>query len=372
MYAQFAILIIISLAPVAILLWYFDRLDKAHKESRRFLWSIFLWGVLVTIIAGGAEYFLETNFAGYFTDKWTQLFVVAFVFVALIEEGLKFWVVKKKAYPHPAFNEHYDGVIYAVVASLGFAALENVFYVMDGGISVGVIRAVLSVPAHALFGATMGYYMSLARFSGNKNIERRLLMKGLFLAVFWHGLYDFLLMSSSVLSMMVFPLLLGLYMNVKRKINHLHVLDGTDIAVESMRPVDYIKIGIGMIFFTFGSLVLFVVLLYATKDAQVGAAIQDADVNITYSVIFAFLMLLLSARIINWKAFKKGWMTFAHGLGVVNTTILLSVVYFIFVGIYAVIAKIIKVVLFPFRKKQSSYWISKQEELDPESFKNPF
>jgi protease PrsW len=372
MYTQFAILIILSLAPIVLLLWYFDRLDKAHKESRRFLWSIFLWGVLVTFIAGGAEYLLESNFTGYITDKWTQLFVVAFVFVALIEEGLKFWVVKKKAFPHPAFNEHYDGVIYAVVASLGFAALENVFYVMDGGISVGVIRSVLSVPAHALFGATMGYYFSLARFAGNKNDEQSYLMKGLFYAVFWHGLYDFMLMSSSIISMIVFPMLLGLYMNVKRKINHLHVLDGTDTALKPLRTLDYIKIAIGMIFFTLGSLVLFVVLIYATNDMVVGAAIKGIDVYVTYSVIFALIMLVISARIINWKAFKKGWMAFAHGLGVINTTILLSIVFYIFVGIYAIISKIIKLVSYPFKKKPDSYWLLKEQEVDLESFKNPF
>jgi len=371
MYTQFAILIILSLAPIILLLWYFDRMDK-NKESRRFLWGIFLWGILITIIAGGAEYFLETTFGGLFGDPWLYLFVVAFIFVALIEEGLKFWVVKKKAYPHPAFNEYYDGVIYAVVASLGFAALENMFYVMDGGLGVGVIRAVLSVPAHALFGATMGYYFSLARFATDKSRERELLVKALFYAVFWHGLYDYLLMSSSILALLVFPLLLGLYMNVKRKINHLRVLDNTDEPLKPLRIVDFVKIGAGMIFFTFGSLVLFVVLLYTTQDTQVGASLQGADVNITYSVIFAILMLLLSARIINWKAFKKGWMKFAHGLGVINTTILLSIVYFIFVGIYAIIAKIIKAITFPFKKKQNSYWVLKEEETDLESFKHPF
>ena len=371
MYTQFAILILVSLAPIVILLWYFDRMDK-NKESRRFLWSIFLWGILVTFIAGGTEYFLETNFAGMFGDKWLQLFVVAFVFVALIEEGLKFWVVKKKAYPHPAFNEYYDGVVFAVVASLGFAALENIFYVTDGGIGVGVIRAMLSVPAHALFGATMGYYFALARFSTDKSRKTEMLVKALFYAVFWHGLYDFMLMSSTVMALMVFPMLLGLFMNVKRKINHLHVLDDTADALPSMRIIDYVKIGIGMIFFTFGSLLLFVVLLYITQDQVVGASLQGVEMDITSSVISALLMLLLSARIINWKAFKKGWMMFAHGLGVINTTILLSIIYYIFVGVYAIIAKLIKIISFPFKKKLDSYWILKEENLELESFKHPF
>ncbi len=156
MYVGTITLMIISLAPVAVLLWYFDRLDKKQKESRRFLWSIFLWGILITFLAGGIEYFLENTFAGLIADPMVYITVVSFLFTAVTEEGLKYLVVKKKAYDHPAFDEYYDGVIYAVVASLGFAALENVFYVLDGGMYVAVIRALLAVPAHALFGAIMG------------------------------------------------------------------------------------------------------------------------------------------------------------------------------------------------------------------------
>jgi len=268
MYVSTIILFVASLAPIAILLWYFDNLDKKEKESRRFLWSIFLWGVLATFIAGAIEYLSEETFLGFFSNPLTQLIVISFISTATVEEGLKYWVVKKKAYNHPAFNEYYDGIIYTVVASLGFAAMENIFYVLEGGLYVAIIRALLTVPAHALFGAIMGYNISLARFATNKTDEKRFLRKGLLLAIFFHGLYDFLLLTSSSLALFVIPILLGLWIYLKRKIQYLHFMDKIP---ESKTPRKwtvwtYIRTFIGMIFFTLGLLTMLVTALYVTSD----------------------------------------------------------------------------------------------------------
>ena len=68
------------------------------------------------------------------------------------------------------FDELMDGIVYGAVASLGFATLENIMYCIDGGLSVVAIRALTAVPAHASFGAIMGYYfrkvISMARRLG--------------------------------------------------------------------------------------------------------------------------------------------------------------------------------------------------------------
>lgn len=73
-----------------------------------------------------------------------------------------------------------------------------------------------------------------------------------------------------------------------------------------------------------------------------------------------------------WGGFKKGWMKFAHVVGVINTTILLSIFYFILIGIYAIISNFFKLLAMPFRKKPDTYWIPRKEEFDPESCKHPF
>lgn len=307
MYVAPTLLIIASLAPVAVLLWYFDRLDKKQKESRRFLWTIFLWGVFVTFIAGGVEYFLESNVIGFFTDPLMQILVISFVFTAATEEGLKYWVVKKKVYDHPAFNEYYDGIIYAVVASLGFAALENIFYVLEGGIYIAVIRALLAVPAHALFGAMMGYYIGLARFEKDKQLSRKLRMKGLLTAIFFHGLYDFLLLTSSALALFVIPMILGMYIFVRRKIKYLHFMD--KIKGAFMPPkwtaMTYLRVFIGMIFFTIGLLTIFVIALYVTQDPFGQDLFTDIEFSVTSSAIFAAIMWLIAYGLIREKKPKS-------------------------------------------------------------------
>jgi len=301
------ILVIASMAPIVFLLWYFDHLDKKEKESRRFLWSIFLWGVLITFIAGIIEYFSEDLLLSFVFDPLIQTFAIAFISTATVEESLKYLVVKKKVYDHPAFNEYYDGIIYAVVASLGFAAMENIFYVFEGGLYVAIIRAFLTVPAHALFGAIMGYNISLARFSTNKADEKKFLKKGLILAIVFHGLYDFLLLISSSLALFVVPILLGLWMYIRRKIKYLHFMDklpGSYIPPK-WSIWTYIRVSIGMIFFTFGLLATLTAVLYITKDPLGQDIFTDIDFNLSFTLIFTAITWIIAYTLMREKKIKQ-------------------------------------------------------------------
>jgi len=306
MYTGIIVLILLSLAPVAFLLWYFDRLDK-RKESRKFLWKIFIWGVLVTFVAGGIEYLLDMYIGNIFYSNLIYIFVLAFVYTALVEEALKYWVVKKKAYHNIEFNEYYDGIIYCVVASLGFAALENLFYVIEGGIYVAVIRATLAVPAHALFGAVMGYYVGLAKFEKNKKAEKKLLAKGLLLAVFFHGVYDFLLMSETIFALLVIPMVLGLYLNVRRKIKYLHFLDkiGGVLEPKKWNLWNYIRIAFGLVLFTVGVVSMFTVVLYLTNDPSGAEIFEGIDFDVIGTTVFALFMWLISFGLVYERNPKK-------------------------------------------------------------------
>ncbi|MBU1446177.1 hypothetical protein KKD70_02860 [Patescibacteria group bacterium] len=73
-----------------------------------------------------------------------------------------------------------------------------------------------------------------------------------------------------------------------------------------------------------------------------------------------------------WSGFKKGWMKFAHVLGKINTTILLSIVYFLIVGVYAIVTRIFKLITLPFKKNKETYWIIRKDKFDIESLKHPF
>lgn len=115
--------------------------------------------------------------------------VQAFLFAAIPEEFFKFRVLQKVS-THKAFDEPMDGIVYGAVASLGFATLENIMYCMDGELSTVLMRAITAVPAHASFGAIMGYYFSKQHFKGEKV---GVLGIPYLLPMLCHGFYDYFL-----------------------------------------------------------------------------------------------------------------------------------------------------------------------------------
>jgi RsiW-degrading membrane proteinase PrsW (M82 family) len=112
---------------------------------------------------------------------------------AFSEELFKYLALYVVIWKSPEFNEKFDGIVYATYVSLGFAAVENLLYVMDGGMSTGLLRAITAVPAHAIFGITMGYYFGLARFYEKQ--ARQLKIKALAFPILLHGIYDFILFT---------------------------------------------------------------------------------------------------------------------------------------------------------------------------------
>jgi len=94
------------------------------------------------------------------------------------------------------------------MVSLGFAAFENVIYVMEGGLGVAIMRMFTAVPMHAAFAVIMGYYIGLSKYyKGNARTEKSL--KGLLYAVLLHGFYDFVLFQDDIplLKLLIFPLI---------------------------------------------------------------------------------------------------------------------------------------------------------------------
>ena len=184
-------LLLLAIAPVLAILIYIYVQDKHEKEPRRLLLLSFLFGAIISIIIVFVLYFFTGRLIPV-TDQFSvgQQFIQAFVVVALAEEFSKYVIVKYYAQPKKAFNEPYDGIIYAVMVSMGFACTENIMYVLDGGYQTGILRAFTAVPAHATFGVLMGFYIGKAKFSKNR---LRLNLMGLLLATIFHGAYDFFL-----------------------------------------------------------------------------------------------------------------------------------------------------------------------------------
>jgi protease PrsW len=185
------ILIAISLAiaPGIGLCFFVYFRDKFEKEPFRLLRNCFLFGVLSVIPAAIIE--LIFNAAGINENQGVlKTMIYAFLIVAVTEEICKFFILKRYAYRKAEFNEPFDGIVYAVMISMGFATLENILYVTSSGIGTAVLRMFSAVPLHAVCAVFMGYYVGKAKFSKNKTGH---LLTGIFFAILIHGLYDFFL-----------------------------------------------------------------------------------------------------------------------------------------------------------------------------------
>jgi RsiW-degrading membrane proteinase PrsW (M82 family) len=183
-------ILLASLAPVFIILFYIYFRDKYDREPIGLLIKSVLAGMLVVI----PIIFLERLLMGIMPSfgKVAAAAYHAFLVAGTSEEVFKFLALYLLIWRNPNFNEKFDGIVYAVFVSLGFAAVENVMYVMDGGVQIAIVRALTAVPAHALFGITMGYYFGIAHMYSE--IRSAYLLRAIFIPILLHGIYDFILM----------------------------------------------------------------------------------------------------------------------------------------------------------------------------------
>ena len=151
------ILLAAAVLPAAFLLYRVYQMDAIEKEPWSILRKLLLWGALSGIPAALVESLL-TGVVQNLLEEGTLLynFVFGFIVAALVEESFKFFVLYKFTFKSPHFNYRFDGVVYAVFVSMGFAILENVLYVFQGGLGVAISRALLALPLHAACGVYMG------------------------------------------------------------------------------------------------------------------------------------------------------------------------------------------------------------------------
>ncbi|MFD2824715.1 PrsW family intramembrane metalloprotease [Lacinutrix iliipiscaria] len=211
-------LLALAVAPVFIIILYIYYKDKYDKEPKRLLLFSFLLGAIVSIIITTVLYVLtDYTIPIQIKDNKSivQLFIKAFLIVGLIEEFSKYIIVRYFAQPKKEFNEQFDGIVYAVMVSMGFAATENIMYVLESGVQTALLRAFTAVPAHATFAVIMGYFMGKAKFSKHKKL---LNLFGLFFAILFHGAYDFFLFLEFIPGIWVgafISLFIGLYLSKK-------------------------------------------------------------------------------------------------------------------------------------------------------------
>lgn len=215
-------IISLALIPVVILLLFLYFTDRHDREPIRLLSKVFLFGLLSSIPVLLIQTVLVrfNVFVGIF-----GLMFQAYVVAGLTEEFMKRLVVLKFAFGHPAFNEKLDGIIYCAVAALGFAAIENVLYLLSyypSDQSIALYRAIFSVPAHMLFAVTMGYYLSLARFTFNPVESRMYYKKSLLYPVLLHGTFNFILSIGLSLLLVFVPFVIFMWVYNMKKLNRFY------------------------------------------------------------------------------------------------------------------------------------------------------
>ena len=202
-------LLMIALLPAVLLTIYIYKKDRVEHEPVRLIVKLLALGavscfpatVLELAISGGIEALGLSN-------PYLAAFLESFVVAALCEELMKRWFLRRATWNNAAFDYQFDAIVYAVSVSLGFAALENVLYVMQSGFETGIVRAFTSVPGHAIFGVFMGYYYGhakLAEAQGRASEMREYLTLSLLVPLLLHGVYDFIAFSMEISELWVIP-----------------------------------------------------------------------------------------------------------------------------------------------------------------------
>lgn len=179
----------LAFAPGIFWLWYFYKKDKLEPEPKGLLIKVYFLGLIIAFPAALVEFFIGKVFS--LSDV-----LMAAVAAPVIEEYAKYSVVKRGVYKHEEFDEPMDGIVYAAAAALGFASIENVFYLLQAR-SAGIftfvflVRSLLSVPGHALFSSMWGYALGMAKFS-HGDTYWKFVLPGLALSIALHGLFNFL------------------------------------------------------------------------------------------------------------------------------------------------------------------------------------
>ena len=183
------LLLLVTILPPILIVIIFAVSDQ-FKEPNKEIILVFISGVLITIPAGYANNFLTELYLNY--PFISEGLATSFLSAAAVEESLKFLVLYFVVFRLREFNEPLDAIVYGVCASLGFATLENIFYIFysDFGIEpiyLSILRGFTTIPAHAIFGVMMGYFfMRYAFIHKSKSLFLSFLIPYLL-----HGFYNY-------------------------------------------------------------------------------------------------------------------------------------------------------------------------------------
>lgn len=220
-----AVYVLAAVLPAIFLLVYVYRNDRVEREPAGLLLSLLWKGVLAALCSMVLEVVGELvldNLVPAGTLLHTLL--LAFAVVAAVEEGTKFFFLKRRTWYDTQFNYRFDAIVYSVFVSLGFAAFENIQYVFRYGLSVALPRALLAIPGHMAFAVFMGVYYGRAKLRDNRGQTGEAncdLLMAFFSAVLLHGFYDACAMIATTKATVLFIVFVAVvYVRMFRIVRH--------------------------------------------------------------------------------------------------------------------------------------------------------
>ena len=209
-YLLFFISLILAIIPVYLIGKYYYNKDTI-KEPLKLLRKLFLAGILASFFVIYLSIILILFFPNYLdTDSITNkinLLAYCFIFVAFIEEITKYFMIYLIGYKNKEFDQAYDIILYSVIVGLGFACSENIIYIFsETDLVTTILRGITAVPAHACFQTIMGYFLYKYKISKQK----KYLWLSIVIPTLIHGIYDYIVLSSSKATFIYFILLLAI------------------------------------------------------------------------------------------------------------------------------------------------------------------
>lgn len=209
------ILLSAAIAPGLALFSYFYLRNQMATEPRRTLLHTFIYGAILTFPILFVQYVLTEE------GVFQSVLIQNVLFSSIVEEFFKWFILVIVIYHHIEFDDPYDGILYGVGISLGFATVENVIYLLTYGLETAFMRALLPVSSHAIFGVVMGYYLGQCKFSKNQT-KKGCLFIALLIPVILHIMYNTILTLGSYWGYLMIPFMLFLWWYGLRKVKLAH------------------------------------------------------------------------------------------------------------------------------------------------------
>ena len=228
------LLFILALLPI-IILGYYTYSKDSNKEPKKLLLKLFFGGfgaVFLTIILSLVLQSIFPALSGDVEEYGNlKLLLYSFCIISFVEEISKFIFIYLISYHNKEYDQLYDMIVYSVFVALGFALIENLLYVFEGGLRVAISRLIFAVPTHASVAVFMGYYLSFAKLAdinNNKKLKNKYLILSLLVPITLHGVYDYMVYSNSyIMYYLFFFFTIILFVKANKKLKEISLMTMT-------------------------------------------------------------------------------------------------------------------------------------------------